>query len=111
RHTIAKTYRLLGELPARTLGCTGITPFPGTELWIDAVRASWVRSLDWSRYGGNDAVMQTDNLSLEDIRFAANMLHEYFLLTRPESKATESDLNAHRDRMRRWVEDGTLTSV
>ena len=105
RKSIFETYTLLGELPARTLGVTGITPFPGTALWNDAEKRGWVKSKDWSLYGGNHSVMTTDHLSRDDIRFAAGMLYEYFGLTRPGA-APIDHVEAHRERMRRWVEHG-----
>ncbi len=105
RRSIMGTYLLLGELPARTLGVTGITPFPGTQLWKDAEAKGWVKSREWSLYGGNQAVMSTDHLTQADIRFAAEMLFTYFNLTRP-GQGTAEAIEAHRVRMREWVEHG-----
>jgi radical SAM superfamily enzyme YgiQ (UPF0313 family) len=106
RASIRETYRLLGELPAHSLGVTGITPFPGTDLWYDAIKNDWVKSMDWTEYGGNGTVMVTDNLTQEDMRFAAHMMVDYFRMTRPESGATSEDLAAHRARMDQWVAEG-----
>ncbi len=111
RKSIQGTYLLLGELPAKTLGVTGITPFPGTELWSDAIRNNWVRSTNWAEYGGNQTVMVTDNLSQADIRFAAEMIFQYFQMTRPGSGATPAQLASHRERMAAWVAQGLVAAA
>ena len=91
---------------ASSLGVTGITPFPGTELWHDAMKNDWVKSTDWREYGGNGAPMITDNLSQDDMRFAARMMFDYFKMTRPESGATREELERHRAAMADWVAGG-----
>jgi nucleoside-diphosphate-sugar epimerase/radical SAM superfamily enzyme YgiQ (UPF0313 family) len=106
RASIQETYLLLGELPALSLGVTGITPFPGTELWYDAMRNDWVKSTDWREYGGNGTVMITDHLSQEDMRFAARMMFDYFQMTRPDSGASQEDIARHRAQMAEWVAQG-----
>ena len=107
RASIQETYLLLGELPARSLGVTGITPFPGTELWYDAMRNDWVKSTDWREYGGNGAPMITDNLSQEDMRFAARMMFDYFKMTRPEQRRdSATEIERHRAQMADWVAQG-----
>jgi nucleoside-diphosphate-sugar epimerase len=106
RSSIRETYVLLGELPARSLGVTGITPFPGTELWYDAMRNNWVKSTDWREYGGNGTVMVTDHLTQEDMRFAARMMFDYFQMTRPGSGATKQQIADHRAAMDAWVAEG-----
>ena len=62
--------------------------------------------VEWTEYGGNGTVMVTDHLTQEDMRFAAEMMVEYFHMTRPGSRATPADLAAHRERMDRWVAQG-----
>src|SRR5262249_43681022 len=109
RASIHETYLLLGELPAYSLGVTGITPFPGTELWFDAVEHDWVRSTDWREYGGNGTPMITDNLTQEDMRFAWRMMFEYFKMTRPESGVPRDEIERHRAAMKAWV-DGARVS-
>jgi hypothetical protein len=106
RKTIYETYRLLAELPARTIGVTTVTPMPGTDLWYDAEKHDWIRSREWARYGGNHTVMATDHLTPEDIRFAWGMLFEYFQLTRPGSGATRAQIADHESRMSDWVARG-----
>jgi radical SAM superfamily enzyme YgiQ (UPF0313 family) len=106
RASIRETYLLLGELPAYSLGVTGITPFPGTELWQDAMRNDWVKSTDWREYGGNGAPMITDNLTQDDMRFAARMMFDYFAMTRKGSGATSEELERHRAAMVDWVAGG-----
>ena len=111
RKTIFETYRLLAELPARTIGVTTVTPMPGTDLWYDAEKNDWIRSKEWANYGGNQTVMVTDHLSMEDIRFAWGMLFEYFQLTRHDSGATPAAIAAHQARMADWVERGLPAAV
>ncbi|MSR75169.1 MAG: NAD-dependent epimerase/dehydratase family protein [Planctomycetes bacterium] len=106
RATIAHTYDLFAELPARTLGVTGITPFPGTALWKTAVERGWVLDLNWEHYGGNHTVMRTENLSPADIRFAGQMLFDGFHLTRPNSGADAATRKAHREKLAEWVTHG-----
>jgi nucleoside-diphosphate-sugar epimerase len=105
RASIFNTYRLIGELPAWTVGVTAVTPMPGTELWDDAEARDWVLTHDWSLYGGNNPTMRTDNLSGEDIHFAARMIYEHFEITRPGAARPEK-IAAHEARMRSWVEHG-----
>jgi hypothetical protein len=106
RASIHETYLLLGELPALSLGVTGITPFPGTELWYDAMKNDWVKSTDWREYGGNGTVMITDHLSQEDMRFAARMMFDYFQMTRPGSGVGKEEIARHRAQMADWVAQG-----
>jgi radical SAM superfamily enzyme YgiQ (UPF0313 family) len=103
RETLAETYELLGEVPARSLGVTGITPFPGTQLWEDAEKGAWILTTDWSRYGGDDTVMRTSHLQADDIRFAAQMLFERFQLTHSANRPDSTRLASHRARFLRWV--------
>ena len=110
RASIAHTYDLLTELPASTLGVTGITPFPGTALWKTAIEHGWVLDVNWEHYGGNHTVMRTDNLSPEDIRFAGQMLYDGFCMTRADSTADAAARSAHRAKLGAWVTQG-LTAV
>lgn len=105
RESIGRTWSLLAELPAQSLGVTGVTPFPGTRLWDDAEHAGWILSTDWSRYGGNDTVMVTGHLDAEDIRFAGQMLDEHFRLTRNPADDPAA-LARHRAGMEAWLSAG-----
>lgn len=105
RASIANTYDLLTQLPARTLGVTGVTPFPGTELWKQAVAKNWLEELAWDHYGGNHTVMRTDHLSSADIRYAGLMLHDGFKLSRADGGNAEQRAN-HRTHLQRWVTGG-----
>jgi nucleoside-diphosphate-sugar epimerase len=107
RASLAHTYDLLVQLPARSLGVTGITPFPGTDLWKLAVAKTWLEDLAWEHYGGNHTVMRTDHLSSADIRYAGQMLHDGFKLSKPDG-GNEQQRQEHRDHLQRWVEGGLL---
>jgi len=84
---------------------------PGTDLWYDAEKNDWIRSKEWANYGGNQTVMVTDHLSMEDIRFAWGMLFEFFQITRHDSGATPAAIAAHQSRMSDWVERGLPAPV
>lgn len=111
RTTIAATYDLACELPAGSLGVTGITPLPGTPMWEDARRNDWILSTEWSRYGGNDTVMRTGHLSAADIRFAARMIHEGFRLRHRASPAAPVEVSGHRGLLQAWVRGEAVPPV
>ena len=45
-----------------------LTPFPGTELYEEAVRKGWIENLNWADYDMIHAVMPTETLTREEVQ-------------------------------------------
>jgi hypothetical protein len=54
--------------------------------------------------------MRTDHLSSADIRYAGQMLHDGFKLSKPEG-GNEQQRQEHRAHLQRWVEGGLQAFV
>jgi radical SAM superfamily enzyme YgiQ (UPF0313 family) len=80
KESIYRTYKLIGDLKPSSFGVSVVTPYPGTELYDQAVERGWLEIKDWKRYGGHHAVMRTDHLSTGDLLAAQKMLHQKFIL-------------------------------
>jgi len=45
-----------------------LTPFPGTELYEEAVRNSWIEDWNWANYDMTHAIMPTETLSRREVQ-------------------------------------------
>jgi radical SAM superfamily enzyme YgiQ (UPF0313 family) len=79
--SVYQTYCLLRELKPDSIGITYITPYPGTPLFFEAKKRGWIATEDWSRYGSEQPVMRTDNLSTAQLVEARNLLCQGFHYT------------------------------
>jgi radical SAM superfamily enzyme YgiQ (UPF0313 family) len=80
KESIYRTYKLIGDLKPSSFGVSVVTPYPGTELYDQALERGWLVIKDWRRYGGHHAVMRTDHLSTEDLLAAQRMLNQKYIL-------------------------------
>jgi radical SAM superfamily enzyme YgiQ (UPF0313 family) len=91
KKSIVETYELIQKLEPESLGITVITPYPGTPLYVEAVRNGWIESYNWEEYGGHHVVMHTDNLSKDDITTALVLLNKgYNLLSMQREEKSEN---------------------
>ena len=81
RKTLYSTFDMIRRLRPSSLGVTVITPYPGTQLYEDAVRKGWIESQDWSRYSGTIINMHTDHFSSWEMKFYQKLIQAemYFL--------------------------------
>ncbi len=82
KKSFVDTYELIMKLRPESLGITIMTPYPGTQLYMEARQKGWIESSDWQDFGGHQFVMHTDHLSRADfktgfdfLRMAAGLLH------------------------------------
>jgi anaerobic magnesium-protoporphyrin IX monomethyl ester cyclase len=45
-----------------------LTPFPGTEIYEEAIRNSWIKDKNWSHYDMIHAIMPTETLSVNEVQ-------------------------------------------
>jgi radical SAM superfamily enzyme YgiQ (UPF0313 family) len=80
RESIYRTYNLISALKPSSFGVSVVTPYPGTELYEQALERGWLEIKDWESYGGHHAVMHTDHLSTVDLLEAQKMLSQKYIL-------------------------------
>ena len=75
RKSFVDTYELIMKLMPESLGITIMTPYPGTQLYKDALEKGWIESNKWEDYGGHQFVMHTDNLTIDDFYYGLKFLY------------------------------------
>ncbi len=80
RESIVATYDLIQRYQPDTIGVTIITPYPGTPLYAEGLRAGWIDSLQWRDYGGHQVPMHTPNLTRDDLIDGKRFLEEGFAI-------------------------------
>lgn len=80
KESIYRTYKLIGDLKPSSFGVSVVTPYPGTELYDQALERGWLEIKDWGSYGGHHAVMRTDHLSTGELLAAQRMLNQKYIL-------------------------------
>ena len=103
KKSLYQTYKLICSLKPETIGITIVTPYPGTQLYIEAKEKGWIETEDWTRFGGHLPVMHTDNLSSQALLKAQKMIHQGFSLSRKGSLREWIKLRLLNYRFRRWV--------
>ena len=103
KRSLYKTYALLRDLKPETMGLCIITPYPGTPLYDEAKRKDWIEKEDWTRFGGHDSVMHTDNMSTQDLSVAYSFIRQGFEVSRARNfRWPKKFLLEYR--FRRWIE-------
>ncbi len=92
KESIVDTYELITRHKPDSIGVTIITPYPGTPLYEEGLKAGWIDSQDWKEYGGHQVSMHTPSLSRDDLFTARQFLEEGFALV----KAAESERHDRR---------------
>ena len=80
KKSLLQTFKLIKELKPFSLGVTTVTPYPGTQLYKDALKNGWIETQNWARYSGSLAAMHTGNLSSGEIRLVQKMIIGEILL-------------------------------
>lgn len=80
RQSLYMTHQLVSRLNPDSIGVTIVTPYPGTPLHDDAVANGWIESTEWRGFDGHSAVLHTDHLSAEDLRYGRNMILKLYRL-------------------------------
>ncbi len=103
KKSLYQTYKLICSLRPETIGITIVTPYPGTQLYIEAKEKGWLEAEDWTRFGGHSPIMHTDNLSSQDLLEAQRMIYQGFSLLRkgPLEGWVRSKLLDYR--FRKWI--------
>ena len=66
--TLAKTWRFVKRVRPDYLQFSLATPYPGTELYKQAVEHGWIEAKSWNEYNADShAAMRTEALSREDL--------------------------------------------
>lgn len=81
RRSLFLTFKLIKKLKPDSLGVTIVTPYPGTQLFAEAVKNQWIKTKGWDKYSGNNVIMKTDNLKSWEMKLAQKaIIGEIFLL-------------------------------
>ena len=103
KKSLYQTYKLVCSLNPETVGITIVTPYPGTQLYIEAKEKGWIETEDWTRFGGHSPIMHTDNLSSQALLKAQKMIYQGFSLSGKGSLKRWIRLRLLNYRFRRWV--------
>lgn len=76
--TFENTLTLLYDLNPDGISLNICTPYPGTKLFEMAVENEWIKTYDWSEYTSFNAIMQTNDLKIEDLTKAKNDIKNKF---------------------------------
>lgn len=76
KKSFVDTYELIMKLRPESLGITIMTPYPGTQLYKEALEKRWIESTKWEDFGGHQFVMHTDHLSREDFKIGFGFLQK-----------------------------------
>jgi radical SAM superfamily enzyme YgiQ (UPF0313 family) len=79
RKSLSETFKLVRQLKPYSLGATVVTPYPGTELYEEALEKGWIETQNWSQYSGNLTTMHTAHLSSWEMKLAQKMIQAELL--------------------------------
>ncbi|MFB3889114.1 MAG: radical SAM protein [Candidatus Bathyarchaeia archaeon] len=68
RQTIAQLREFANDLDPDLVMFGILTPFPGTEVYIEAERSGWIMDRNWSHYDMIHAIMPTETLSPHEVQ-------------------------------------------
>jgi anaerobic magnesium-protoporphyrin IX monomethyl ester cyclase len=66
--SIAHTREFVDRLNPDFAIFTALTPFPGTEIFEEAMRNGWIEDFNWTDYDMAHAIMPTETLSREEVQ-------------------------------------------
>lgn len=72
--TISNTFDYLVRLNPESVGFSTITPYPGTEMFDESIKAGLIHDFDWNKFNGNISNMKTKYLSSFDMIILRKML-------------------------------------
>ncbi|MFZ2153314.1 MAG: radical SAM protein [Microgenomates group bacterium] len=72
--TMSNTFEYLVKLNPESVGFSTITPYPGTEMFDDALKNGLIEDFDWNKFNGNTSNMKTKYLSSVDMIVLRKML-------------------------------------
>lgn len=72
--TMSNTFEYLVRLNPESVGFSTITPYPGTEMFVEAMRDGLIQDFDWNKFNGSISNMRTKYLSSNDMKFLRFML-------------------------------------
>lgn len=97
-------------LPSTSFNISTITPYPGTPLYADALRAGWIEQ-DSTKQSGYNVSMRTDQLTSAALVQAENLgqqLHELMDRKTGENETSWAARHAQfQDKLRAWVQDAS----
>jgi radical SAM superfamily enzyme YgiQ (UPF0313 family) len=72
--TMSNTFEYLVKLNPESVGFSTITPYPGTEMFVEAMRDGLIQDFDWNKFNGSISNMRTKYLSSGDMKLLRFML-------------------------------------
>jgi len=78
RESILETIELVKNLDIDYAQFYCAVPFPGSELYSETKEKNWICSRDWRRFEQNFSVLNTPNLSAEEIMRLRNLAYRSF---------------------------------
>jgi radical SAM superfamily enzyme YgiQ (UPF0313 family) len=111
RMSLYKTYSLIRKLKPKSFYCTVITPYPGTELFDLAHSREWIESYDWSQYYGMTPIMHTDNLSVDELKFAHKLIMRGTHQFKSRGLRSKLELFLVQRSMRKWADGACIDDL
>ena len=74
--SVRRTARVVAGLSVKEVGVAIMTPYPGTQLYSEALARGLILTQDWTEYTGFRPVMRTERLSAEDLVRAQSLILE-----------------------------------
>jgi radical SAM superfamily enzyme YgiQ (UPF0313 family) len=75
RDSLFETFKLVDQMQPESIGITTVTPYPGTELFRDAIQNDWLVRSEMADFGGHGFNMQIGDMDSEALKFALNHIH------------------------------------
>jgi len=78
--TARQTLKFLKNLDVNYAHFYCAVPFPGSQLYQEALKKGWIITDDWSRFSQADSVMDTDTMKAKDVvRLKSEAYMKYYI--------------------------------
>jgi anaerobic magnesium-protoporphyrin IX monomethyl ester cyclase len=76
--SMEQTLQFAKVLSPTTASFSIAVPYPGTAIWDSYLEKGWIKTKDWSHYGGDEPVFETPEISAEDLKTMFTRAHHSF---------------------------------
>ena len=88
KRSLFETFKLVDQMEPESIGTTTVTPYPGTQLYADAIKNNWIVNPDLNSFGGHGYNMQINPLTSDDLKFAMERIHEICRIKQTRDKSS-----------------------
>ncbi|MCB9554717.1 MAG: radical SAM protein [Deltaproteobacteria bacterium] len=75
RRSLHQTFTLIDQTKPESIGITTATPYPGTQLFDDAVAQNWIVRPEFDSFGGHGYNLQLETIAHTELKWAIEMMH------------------------------------